>query len=63
MTCVIVFGSFWIYLGLYFFKGSSLGSAGMFDLGEAYPEAYPRSIPRSIPSKIGALSGIDQEGK
>ena len=33
------------HMGLYFFKGSSLGSAGMFDLGEAYPEAYPRSIP------------------
>ena len=33
------------YMGLSFFKVSSLCRAGMFDLGEAYPEAYPRSIP------------------
>ena len=35
----------YVDMGLSFFKVSSLCRAGMFDLGEAYPEAYPRSIP------------------
>ena len=30
-------------MGLSFFKVSSLCRAGMFDLGEAYPEAYPEA--------------------
>ena len=33
------------YLGLSFFKVSSLCRTGMFDLGEAYPKAYPEAYP------------------